>query len=117
MSLPLGLYGLPISSGGGGGGVGVGGGVGHQTPGEETVMTQASNDAYAEFRRQMLSQVNATKSKRKSSISIDHPAGGGGGGGNSRPCSVAGDSDDNNAINGRKFLQFSGGKFEFWREI
>lgn len=45
MSLPLGLYGLPITG----------------NVGEETAMTQASNDAYTEFRRQMLSQVNATK--------------------------------------------------------
>ncbi|KAK4014828.1 G-box-binding factor 3 [Daphnia magna] len=71
MSLPLGLYGLPMA--------------GNHNAGEETVMTQASNDAYAEFRRQMLSQVNATKSKRKS---INEN-------GNSRPNSVNGDSDDN----------------------
>jgi hypothetical protein len=57
---------------------------GNHNAGEETVMTQASNDAYAEFRRQMLSQVNATKSKRKS---INEN-------GNSRPSSVNGDSDD-----------------------
>ena len=70
MSLPLGLYGLPMAG---------------NNAGEETVMTQASNDAYAEFRRQMLSQVNATKTKRKS---INENGG-------SRPGSVAGDSDDN----------------------
>jgi len=72
MSLPLGLYGLPMSAG---------------NAGEETVMTQASNDAYAEFRRQMLSQVNATKGKRKSSLS---------GNGSSRPGSVTGDDEDMN---------------------
>jgi hypothetical protein len=65
MSLPLGLYGLPAAG----------------NPGEETAMTQASNDAYAEFRRQMLSQVNASKAKRKSNS-------------NSRPNSV--NEDDNN---------------------
>jgi len=51
MSLPLGLYGLPPAG----------------NAGEETAITTASNEAYAEFRRQMLSQVNAAKSKRKSS--------------------------------------------------
>ena len=50
MSLPLGLYGLPMAG----------------NAGEETAMTQASNDAYTEFRRQMLSQVNATKSNTSS---------------------------------------------------
>lgn len=49
MSLPLGLYGLPTAG----------------NVGEETTITTASNEAYAEFRRQMLSQVNATKTKRK----------------------------------------------------
>lgn len=75
MSLPLGLYGLPMAG---------------NNVGEETVMTQASNDAYAEFRRQMLSQVNATKSKRKS---INEN-------GSSRPNSVTGDSDDNITVHG-----------------
>ena len=74
MSLPLGLYGLPMAG----------------NAGEETVMTQASNDAYAEFRRQMLSQVNATKSKRKTSISN---GGNSSLNGNSRPNSVTGDED------------------------
>lgn len=69
MSLPLGLYGLPMAG----------------NAGEETVMTQASNDAYTEFRRQMLAQVNATKGKRKSSLS---------GNGSSRPGSVTGDDED-----------------------
>ena len=46
-------------------------------------MTEASNDAYAEFRRQMLSQVNTNKSKRKI---IDEN-------GNSRPNSANCDSD------------------------
>jgi hypothetical protein len=50
---------------------------------KESVMTQASNDAYTEFRRQMLSQVNTNKSKRKI---IDEN-------GNSQPNSVNCDSD------------------------
>ncbi len=79
MSLPLGLYGLPMAG---------------NNAGEETVMTQASNDAYAEFRRQMLSQVNATKSKRKS---INENG--------SRPNSVTGDSDDN-TVHGKQFKKF-----------
>ena len=58
MSLPLGLYGLPITG----------------NVGEETAMTQASNDAYTEFRRQMLSQVNATKGQSHADpIHQSHP--------------------------------------------
>ena len=72
MSLPLGLYGLPPSVG---------------NPGEETAITQASNEAYAEFRRQMLSQVNATKTKRKGS--------------NSRPNSVTDDDSHCHSHNGQ----------------
>lgn len=84
MSLPLGLYGLPIAG---------------NAAGDETVLTQASNDAYAEFRRQMLSQVNATKSKRKNSISN---GGNNSINGNSRPNSVTGDDDMD--MNGTSFF-------------
>ena len=76
MSLPLGLYGLPLAANGAGG--------------DEAVLGTTSNDAYAEFRRQMLSQVQAAKSKRKSANAN----------GNSRPNSVSGNDDDNNSLHG-----------------
>lgn len=79
MSLPLGLYGLPLASG---------------AVGDETVLGHTSNDAYAEFRRQMLSQVQAAKSKRKSANAN----------GNSRPNSVSGNDDDNNSLHGISFI-------------
>lgn len=84
MSLPLGLYGMPMTG----------------NAGDETVMTQASNEAYAEFRRQMLSQVNATKSKRKSSIN-------GNTSGSSRPNSVTGDNMDMDMNGTKKNLKLS----------